>query len=160
MAIECDEISFELHSSILNPHYNGDVFNQRLVISPRTGIFHACLSLKRQILTTLASGEKKKKKKKKKKKNDFCSKLASRTTIPFRLYGRLCKGLNYTARFLISAIMPKCQPYFNGHLPSSSLKRISAITSEDLLTIFFSQHGVARVEISSRAVSLSLMVPF
>ena len=40
------------------PIWNGDVFNQRFVISPKTGILHACLSPKRQNLTTLASGEK------------------------------------------------------------------------------------------------------
>ena len=33
-------------------------FNKRAVISPRTGVLHACLSLKRQKLSTFASGEK------------------------------------------------------------------------------------------------------
>ena len=51
-------MSFELHISILNQRHNGNVLNQRLVTSPRTGILHVCLSLKRQNLTTLASGEK------------------------------------------------------------------------------------------------------
>ena len=35
-----------------------DVFNQRFVISQKSGVLHACLSQKRQNLTTLASGEK------------------------------------------------------------------------------------------------------
>ena len=43
---------------MLNRHCHGDVVNQRFVISPRTGALLACLSPKRQNLTTLASGEK------------------------------------------------------------------------------------------------------
>ena len=68
MAKECDIFSFELHSNMLNRHSHGDVRNQRFVISPRSGVLHACLSLKRQNLTTLVS-----------KKYDFCSVFASRT---------------------------------------------------------------------------------
>ena len=43
---------------MLNLYLKGGVFNQRFVISPRTGVVYACLSLKRQNLTTLASIEK------------------------------------------------------------------------------------------------------
>ena len=43
---------------MLNLHWNGDLFNQRFVISPRTEELHACLSPKWQNLTTLASEEK------------------------------------------------------------------------------------------------------
>ena len=50
--------SFELHSNMLNLHWNGDVFNKGSVISPRTEVLHACLSPNRQNLITLASGEK------------------------------------------------------------------------------------------------------
>ena len=42
----------ELHSYMLNLHWNGNVFNQR------TGVLHACLLPKRQNITTLALGEK------------------------------------------------------------------------------------------------------
>ena len=58
MAKECNIFSFELHSNMLNLHWNGDVFNQKFVISPRTGILYACPSPYRQNLTTLALGEK------------------------------------------------------------------------------------------------------
>ena len=58
IAKECDIFSFELHSNMLNLHWNGDVFNQEFVISPRTGVLHACMSPKRQNLIILASGEK------------------------------------------------------------------------------------------------------
>ena len=57
MAKECDIFSFELHSNMLNHHWNGDIFNRRFVISPSTCVLHICLSPNRQNLTTLASGE-------------------------------------------------------------------------------------------------------
>ena len=43
---------------MLNIHWNDDLFNQRFVISPRTGVLDACLSSNRQNLINLASGEK------------------------------------------------------------------------------------------------------
>ena len=112
MAKECDIFSFELHSYMLNFRWIGEmVFNQRFVISLRTGVLHACLSPKRHNLTTLASWEK-----------DLCSVWASRTAIPVWLYGRLNKRLNYMARFRMSASVPKFQHYFNWHPPSMLLK--------------------------------------
>ena len=82
---------------------------------------------------------------------DFCSVFAQRNTIPVCLYGSVNKRLNYIARFGISAIVPKCQPYFNWHPPST----LSKLTLRNhrwkiSLRFSFSQHGVARVEISSR----------
>ena len=72
--------------NMLNLHWNGDVFNQGFVISPRTGVLHACLSPKRQTLTTLASGEK-----------WFLFPIS--LAIPVLLYGRLNNRLNYIPDF-------------------------------------------------------------
>ena len=58
MAKECDIFSFEVYSNMLNRHVHGGVFNQRFVISPKTGVLYACLSPKRQNMTSLGSGEK------------------------------------------------------------------------------------------------------
>ena len=44
--------------TIINRHCHGDLLNQRVVISPRTFVLHACLLPKQQYLTTLALGEK------------------------------------------------------------------------------------------------------
>ena len=111
-------------------HWNSDVFNQKFVISPRTG--RNLLLLHR-------------------KKYYFCSMFTLRTTILDWLYRRLNKwGLNCIARFWISTIQPKCQPYFNWHQPWTPPK----VTLHNHLwkILFFSQHGVVRVEISSHAL--------
>ena len=39
-------------------YWNGNVFNERFVFYPRTGVLHAFLLPRRQNLTTFASGEK------------------------------------------------------------------------------------------------------
>ena len=57
MAKECNIVSFELCSNMLNSQWNGDVFNQWFVISPRTRVLHVCLPPKQQTLSILASGE-------------------------------------------------------------------------------------------------------
>ena len=46
-------LSFELYGNLLISHWNGDVFNQSFVISPRV-----CFTCQQQNLTTLALGEK------------------------------------------------------------------------------------------------------
>ena len=118
MAKECDLFSFELDSNMLNLHWNGDAFNQRCVISPRSGVCtylsvtktaksdHPCIGRKMLFF--------------------FCFFLFvpySLKGLQFWLYGRLntCKRLYYIARFWISAIVPNCQHYFNWHLPWPSV---------------------------------------
>ena len=110
MAKECNTFSFELHSNL---HWNGDVFNQRFVISPRTRVLHACLSPKWQNLTTLASG-----------KNWFLFRICLKDYNLVWLQGRLNWRLNYIIQFLISVIEPKCQPFFNWYL-SSTLPKLA-----------------------------------
>ena len=96
---------------MFNLHWNGDAFNQKFVISQRTPVLHACLSPKRQNLTTLAS-----------EKMVFIPYLL--TGLPVWWYAELTKRLNYISQFWISMIAPKCQPYFNWHPPSKPPKLI------------------------------------
>ena len=50
---------WRFNMSLCDITWHGDIlFNKRFVISPRSGVLHACLSPKQQNLTTLASGEK------------------------------------------------------------------------------------------------------
>ena len=94
MAKKCNIFSFELHSNILNLHWNGDVFNKRFVISPRTGVF-SCLAVTKTA------------------KSDhpcirrwflFCICLKD-GLIKWEI--KLNKRLNYITQFWILAIMPK-----------------------------------------------------
>ena len=62
-----------------------------------------------------------------KQTNVCCAVLAA--TVPVWLYGRLNKRLNYIARFWISAIVSKCQSYFNWHYLQRYLNWPSATTS-------------------------------
>ena len=109
--IDVEATLYQCHvpAGILNLHWNGDVFNQRFVISPWTGVLHACLSPKRQNPTTFASGEK-------------------RIFVTYSL-----KGLQFKSDYMRDEVdlnrpslnianVPKCQHYFNGHPPSTPSK--------------------------------------
>ena len=113
MAKEYNIFSFELH--MFNPCWNGDVFNQRFVSYPRTGVLHTCHQ-KDKIWPPLHQ-----------EKKGFCSGFAKRTTILVWLYGRLNRRLNYIAKF---------QPYFNWHPPSVLPKLTLPPPPEDLKIVF------------------------
>ena len=118
---------FEQLSNMLNRHCHGDVLNQRFVISPRTGVLHACLSPEQQNQTTLASEEKAK---------DYNSGLIIRET-------KLKVELHRAKISVLFSTDTHLQRYLN---------QLSATTSRRSF-LFFSQQGVARVEICSHDVT-------
>ena len=101
MAKECDIFSFELHSNMLNLHWNVDLLNQRFLFLQELEFYMPVDHQNGKIWPPLHW-----------EKNGFCFVFAWRTIIPVWLYGRLNKRLNHIARFRVSAVVPKCQPYF------------------------------------------------
>ena len=118
-------------------HWNSDVFNQSFVISPRTGVLHACLSSKRRNLTTVASGEGVLFRIRLKDYNSgliiWETKWGWISSYDFG-YRRLCR---LTALFQLTST-------FN-----TTYTDTPQPLSEDLFTIFFSRNGVAPMEIRS-----------
>ena len=123
------------------------LFNQGFVISPRTGVLHACLSVtKLQNLTTLASGE-----------NLFLFRIHLKDYKSGLITWENKWEVELNRPILVISDRAKMSALFQlTHTFKATWADSPQPHAEDRLTIFFSQHGVARVEISSRVMSLSV----